>query len=118
MALRPRLACAFAQSGFEALQEAAQQQLPSGRRRGDTPAPVPGGIRCVPAGRQWGGGGGDASARGAACTGARAPVSITCLSAWGRRPPPAPLRVSGRPAGTAARAWLRAPPAGTDNEAL
>lgn len=49
-----RLACAFAQSGFEALQEAAEQQSPSGRRRGDTPTPVPGGIRWVPA-RQQGG---------------------------------------------------------------
>lgn len=54
-----RLACAFAQSGFEALQEAAEQQFPSGRWRRDTPTPVPGGIRWVPAGRQ-----GDTSARG------------------------------------------------------
>lgn len=54
-----RLACAFAQSSFEALQEAAEQQLPSGRRRRDTPTPVPGGVRWVPAGRQ-----GDTSARG------------------------------------------------------
>lgn len=51
---RFRLACAFAQSGFEALQEAVEQQLPPGRRRRatDTPAPVAGGIRWVAARRQ------------------------------------------------------------------
>lgn len=50
--LEARLACAFAQPGFEALQEAAEQQFPSGRWRRDTPTPVSGGIRWVPAGRQ------------------------------------------------------------------